>query len=65
MSCVAIDILLADAAQLSLTVAISELADATDPVEQRTANQREAGQSHNFCLHFARQISATKLRLFC
>jgi len=22
-----------------------------------------AGQSHNFCLHFARQISATKLRL--
>jgi len=43
---------------------ISELADATVPVEQRTANQREAGQLHNFCLHCARQISATKLRLF-
>jgi len=39
MSCVAIDAL-TDATQLSPTIG-----NATDPVEQRTANQREAGQS--------------------
>jgi len=50
----------ADAAQLSPTVA-----DATDPVELRTANQREEGQSYNYyCLPFARQISASTSHLF-
>ena len=39
LSCVAIDTL-TDATQLSPTIG-----NATDPVEQRTANQREAGQS--------------------
>jgi len=39
LSCVAIDTL-TDVTQLSLTIG-----NATDPVEQRTANQREAGQS--------------------
>jgi len=38
LSCVAIDTLI-DATQLSPTIG-----NATDPVEQRTANQREAGQ---------------------
>ena len=39
LSCVAIDTL-TDATQLSPTIG-----NATDPVEQRTANQRETGQS--------------------
>jgi len=39
LSCVAIDTL-TDTTQLSPTIG-----NATDPVEQRTANQREAGQS--------------------
>jgi len=39
LSCLAIDTL-TDATQLSLTIG-----NATDPVEQRTANQRETGQS--------------------
>jgi len=45
LSCVATDTL-TDATQLSPTIG-----NATDPVEQRTANQREAGQSC-FCLPF-------------
>jgi len=39
LSCIAIDTLI-DATQLSPMIGT-----ATDPVEQRTANQREAGQS--------------------
>ena len=55
LSCVAIDTL-TDATQLSQTIA-----NATDPVEQRTASQREAGLSC-FCLpsNFSLQNSISR-----